>query len=77
MALISTTPTVLRPTTMAITSRLVSSTSSRRTGYPSEAAKSGLKLSSLNSFQSTSRANTATAPTAAIVITSISSRAAA
>ena len=77
MALISTTPTVLSPTTMAITSRLVSSTSSRRTGNPIEAAKSGLKLSSLNSFQSTSRISTATAPTAAMVITSTSSSAAA
>ena len=76
-ALISTTPTVWRPVTMASTSSVVSATSSRRTGRPWAAAKSGSKRSTLNSFQKSSIATSARVPRAAIVSTSRGSRAAA
>ena len=69
-ALISTTPTVWSPITIATTRSVVSPTSRARTGKPCDAAKSGSNRSSLNSFQKTSIATSATAPSTAIVTTS-------
>ena len=77
IALISTTPTACRPATTASTSRPVSSRSRRRTGSPSRAAKAGSKLSSLNSFHSSTSTSRAPPPSAAIVATSAASSVAA
>jgi hypothetical protein len=77
IALINTTPTVCRPTTMAATNRVVSSTSSARTGRPRLAAYSGSKLRSLNSFQNRPTPASVTAPSTAMAATSRVSRVAA
>jgi hypothetical protein len=70
MALISTTPTVWSPMTMAMTRNVVSRTSMVRMGMPWDAPYSGSKLSSLNSFQNTATASSAAEPRPAITATS-------
>ncbi len=77
MALISTTPTVCSPNTMATTSRVINNTSRTRIGKPRLAPNSGSKVSNLNSFQKINIASSARAPSPAIVTTSRSRRAAA
>jgi hypothetical protein len=59
IALISTTPTVCSPITIAMTRNVVSRTSIARIGSPSVAPNSGSKLSSLNSFQNSATASSA------------------
>ena len=70
IALMSTTPTACRPTTIAITSSTVIKISSQTMGKPRLAPKSRSKLSSLNSFQKSSMSNSAAPPKLAITMTS-------
>ncbi len=77
MALMSTTPTVWSPMTIAMTSKVVNRTSMRPIGSPRVVPNSGSKLRSLNSFQNTATVAMATAPSSAIVTTSLRTSAAA